>query len=215
MAFLFKQLYKQTITSNVIRKSALKQYTTALNESKKYLEQCPNYMSLNSDWTVEHAESAQNLFNDMTVQENFLSEEEEQNLFAEIEPYLKRLRYEFDHWDDAIHGYRETERLQWNKENTNIISRLRELAFPKTVAQLKHVHILDLAPKGYIKPHIDATRFCGNTIAGMSLLSDCVMRLVQDKHKHLSADIFLKRRSLYIMKDTARILKFPGIVDYQ
>lgn len=37
MAFRFKQLFKQTIISNVIRKSALKKYSTALNESKKYL----------------------------------------------------------------------------------------------------------------------------------------------------------------------------------
>lgn len=58
-------------------------------------------MYLNNDWTVEHAETAQNLFNDMTVKENFLSEEDEQSLFTELEPYLKRLRYEFDHWDDV------------------------------------------------------------------------------------------------------------------
>lgn len=58
----------------------------------------------------------------------------------------------------AIHGYRETERLQWNEKNSATIDRLREIAFPKSVSQLKHVHILDLAPKGYIKPHIDAVR---------------------------------------------------------
>lgn len=66
----------------------------------------------------------------------------------------------------AIHGYRETERLQWNDKNTATINRLREISFPESVAQLKHVHILDLAPKGYIKPHIDAVRvrfyFIGN-----------------------------------------------------
>lgn len=43
-------------------------------------------------------------------------------------------------------------------------------------------------------------QFCGNTIAGMSLLSDSVMRLVDDKNKSLSVDILLKRRSVYIMK---------------
>lgn len=60
----------------------------------------------------------------------------------------------------AIHGYRETERLKWNKENTKILDRVRDIAFPSNTAPLKHVHILDLADNGYIKPHIDATRVC-------------------------------------------------------
>lgn len=58
----------------------------------------------------------------------------------------------------AIHGYRETERLKWNSENTKILDRVRNLAFPPNVAQLKYVHILDLDKKGFIKPHIDAVR---------------------------------------------------------
>lgn len=28
------------------------------------------------------------------------------------------------------------------------------------------MHVLDLHENGYIKPHVDAVRFCGNTIAG-------------------------------------------------
>lgn len=39
--------------------------------------------------------------NDMLVYKDFISEEEEQSLFAEIEPYIKRLRYEIDHWDNV------------------------------------------------------------------------------------------------------------------
>lgn len=113
----------------------------------------------------------------MTVHKNFISDAEERSILEEIEPYLKRMRYEFDHWDDvrlvflhicgilsklrfpqAIHGYRETERLKWNEANTKILDRVRQLAFPPGVGQLKHVHILDLDKKGYIKPHIDAIR---------------------------------------------------------
>ncbi|XP_069694241.1 alpha-ketoglutarate-dependent dioxygenase alkB homolog 7, mitochondrial-like [Periplaneta americana] len=141
---------------------------------------------------------------DMTVVEDFLSEEEEKSLHCEVEPYMKRLRYEFDHWDDAIHGYRETERLHWNTQNTLILQRVRDIAFPPGTPQLSLVHVLDLAEKGLIKPHIDSVRFCGNTIAGLSLLSDSVMRLVHEKHKERVVDILLKRRSLYIMKNTAR-----------
>lgn len=116
----------------------------------------------------------------MTVYEDFLGEVEENSILDEIQPYLAKLHYEFDHWDDvcklrevffdltdvsfvctqAIHGYRETERLKWNEKNKLLLQRVRELAFPPTVAQLKHVHVLDLDKNGYIKPHIDATRVC-------------------------------------------------------
>jgi hypothetical protein len=37
----------------------------------------------------------------MVVCDDFLSVEDENSLFDEIEPYIKRLRYEFDHWDDV------------------------------------------------------------------------------------------------------------------
>ncbi|XP_044737902.1 alpha-ketoglutarate-dependent dioxygenase alkB homolog 7, mitochondrial [Chrysoperla carnea] len=144
------------------------------------------------------------LLQDMLVYEDFLTESEEKTLLDEIEPYLKRLRYEFDHWDDAIHGYRETERLHWNEDNSKTLKKVRDIAFPPDIAQLAHVHVLDLAPKGFIKPHIDAVRFCGTTIAGLSLLSDSVMRLVHDKKKLYTADVLLKRRSLYIMRNSAR-----------
>uniref|UniRef100_A0A1B6LUG8 Alpha-ketoglutarate-dependent dioxygenase AlkB-like domain-containing protein n=1 Tax=Graphocephala atropunctata TaxID=36148 RepID=A0A1B6LUG8_9HEMI len=140
----------------------------------------------------------------MLIIDSFLSTEEEKSLLIEIEPYMKRLHYEFSHWDNAIHGYRETERLKWNDDNTKIINRVRDSAFLPGSPQLRHVHILDLAEEGYIKPHIDSVRFCGNTIAGLSLLTDCVMRLVYDKDKSKVIDILLKRRSLYIMRDSVR-----------
>jgi len=37
----------------------------------------------------------------MKVLENFLTTDEEEEFLKEIEPYLKRMRYEFDHWDDV------------------------------------------------------------------------------------------------------------------
>lgn len=39
---------------------------------------------------------------DMALMENFISPTEEESFLKELEPYLKRLRYEFDHWDDVI-----------------------------------------------------------------------------------------------------------------
>ncbi|KAK3612311.1 hypothetical protein CHS0354_011029 [Potamilus streckersoni] len=140
----------------------------------------------------------------MKVYDNFISQEEEGSILNEIEPYLRRLRYETSHWDDAIHGYRETERKHWTEKNKQILQRVKDLAFPPGVAPLAYIHILDLQKTGYIKPHIDAVRFCGDTIAGLSLLSSCVMRLTHEKDEAKYADILLKRRSLYIMKNVAR-----------
>ncbi|KFB40228.1 AGAP000760-PA-like protein [Anopheles sinensis] len=156
---------------------------------------------------------------DMRVFENFISEQEEISLLEEIEPYLKRLRYEFDHWDDAIHGYRETERKHWFPANRAILDRVVADAFAGSA--MPYVHVLDLAEEGVIKPHVDSVRYCGNTIAGISLLSDSVMRLVRtndeeqtneeyrqifskDRDKKFWADVLLPRRSLYVMKHSAR-----------
>ncbi|XP_064626848.1 alpha-ketoglutarate-dependent dioxygenase alkB homolog 7, mitochondrial-like [Lineus longissimus] len=144
------------------------------------------------------------LSSDMLIYENFIDEEEERDLFNEIEPYVKKLRYEYDHWDNAIHGYRETERRNWTKKNKRIIQRIRDLAFPPEVAQLAYVHILDLHEDGHIKPHVDSVKFCGDTIAGVSLLSSSVMGLVHEKDETKWAKFLLGRRSLYIMKGTAR-----------
>ncbi|KAH8296439.1 hypothetical protein KR054_006164, partial [Drosophila jambulina] len=168
----------------------------------------------------------------MRIITDFISEKEEQQLHEEIEPYMSRLRYEFDHWDDAIHGFRETERKKWFPHNREVLERVRQVAFDGAI--MPYVHILDLAADGVIKPHVDSTRYCGTTISGISLLSDSVMRLVrtdaqryqqstkadskdadtdaayrhQPKEASLEnkfyADLLLPRRSLYIMSHTAR-----------
>lgn len=109
----------------------------------------------------------------MLIIEDFLTEPEEEALFAEVDPYMKRLRYEFDHWDDvslmqvyintfssrqqqAIHGFRETERQKWYPDNKKIIDRVNATAFIGSI--LPHIHVLDLADKGVIKPHVDSSR---------------------------------------------------------
>ncbi|GIY50993.1 alpha-ketoglutarate-dependent dioxygenase alkB homolog 7, mitochondrial, partial [Caerostris extrusa] len=92
------------------------------------------------------------------VYENFISESEEKSLLTEIEPIFKRRRYQFDHWDGAIEGYRETEKEVWNEENSKIIQRLCQLSFPSDCGPMKHVHVLDLSKNGYIKPHIDSVK---------------------------------------------------------
>ncbi len=41
------------------------------------------------------------LAKDLLVYENFISDIEEKSLFDEVEIYLKRMRYAYDHWDDV------------------------------------------------------------------------------------------------------------------
>ncbi|XP_062551501.1 alpha-ketoglutarate-dependent dioxygenase alkB homolog 7, mitochondrial-like isoform X1 [Armigeres subalbatus] len=178
--------------------------------------QLPPYLTLHGQWPQDDREQ---FLAGMTVFQDFITEAEEQALLQEIEPYLKRMRYEFDHWDDAIHGYRETERKHWYPANRAIFDRVKHLAFQGET--LPYIHVLDLTKEGVIKPHVDSVRYCGSTIAGISLLSDSVMRLVRTNDeeqtnaeyrqifashrgdKHWS-DVFLARRSLYIMKHAAR-----------
>lgn len=162
----------------------------------------------------------------MRIYEDFVSEDEERGLVSELDPIMKRLIYEQAHWDDvswrrlcikilsswfaswqAIHGYRETERTEWSPHNELIISRIRQVAFPPGTPQLHRVHVLDLKKSGVIKPHIDSVKFCGDTIAGLSLLSPSIMRLVHHEHPKddsFTVDCLLPRRSLYVMSGPAR-----------
>lgn len=163
----------------------------------------------NSQWW-DHFLSAndttlfQTLKTDFVVYENFISLEEEKSLLTEIEPYLSRLRYEHNHWDNAIHAYKETERKNWNEFNKNTLNRIKSVAFESTEIPLPYVHVLDIEKVGYIKPHVDSVKFCGRTIAGLSLLSPCVMRLALEKDKTKYGDLLLLPRSLYIMRDRSR-----------
>uniref|UniRef100_A0A3Q2PJF5 Alpha-ketoglutarate-dependent dioxygenase alkB homolog 7, mitochondrial n=1 Tax=Fundulus heteroclitus TaxID=8078 RepID=A0A3Q2PJF5_FUNHE len=149
-------------------------------------------------------ELVQTLGSQVQVRPGFISEEEEAALLQELEPGLRKKRYEFDHWDDAIHGYRETERLRWGPVCEEILNRVRSVAFPQGGPLLGPVHVLDLDKAGYIKPHVDSVKFCGSTIAGLSLLSDSIMRLVKDDAPNEWLDLLLTRRSLYILRDQAR-----------
>ncbi|KAL5278188.1 ALKBH7 family protein [Megaselia abdita] len=152
------------------------------------------------------SEEKTKLLEDLKVIPNFITDQEEESIFKEVEPYLKRLHYESDHWDDAIHGFRETERKQWYPDNRKILDRVKDLAFNGVI--MPYIHVLDLSADGVIKPHVDSTRYCGDTIAGISLLSQSVMRLVRTgddaPEEKFSVDIFLDKKSLYIMSKTSR-----------
>lgn len=149
-------------------------------------------------------ELVQRLGSQVEVRTGFITEEEEGAFMRELELGLKKKRYEYDHWDDAIHGYRETERVRWGAACEEVLNRVRSVAFPAGSPLLGPVHVLDLDKNGYIKPHIDSVKFCGSTIAGLSLLSDSIMRLVKEDATNEWLDLLLPRLSLYILRDDAR-----------
>ncbi|XP_072934075.1 alpha-ketoglutarate-dependent dioxygenase alkB homolog 7, mitochondrial [Epargyreus clarus] len=164
----------------------------------------PDYVDIHPSWKVyEEPELRAEVLRNMRILPDFVSEAEEASLLAEVEPQLKRMRYEFDHWDNAIEGYRETERSTWRADNEAVLTRIRAV-FPQGATLLPHAHVLDLAAAGHIKPHVDAVRFCGDVIAGLCLLSSAVMRLTHEKHPNLVLDALLERRCLYIMSGVAR-----------
>ena len=39
--------------------------------------------------------------NSLLIKEDFLSHEEEKSLLDEVDPYMRKLRYEYDHWDSV------------------------------------------------------------------------------------------------------------------
>lgn len=52
--------------------------------------------------SVEERENVQDLVDgNLEVREDFISEQEESLLLKEVEPYLKRQKYQYDHWDDV------------------------------------------------------------------------------------------------------------------
>jgi len=106
------------------------------------------------------------VFEDMQVFHDFISPEEEKNLMEELEIKFKRARYQYDHWDDAIHGYRETEKPSWNELNTPILDRLKGLAFNPDSPILESAHVLDLSEKGHIKPHLDSIKVRNENLFG-------------------------------------------------
>ena len=48
--------------------------------------------------------------------------------------------------------------MRWSKESLSVISRMKSAAFEKSDVQKSSVHVLDLSPSGFIKPHVDSIK---------------------------------------------------------
>lgn len=77
-------------------------YVCFITYDNLFIVEIPSYIQFSDGWTSDYLEISKNLCRDMRLYNDFLSSEEETSIFEEIEPYLKRMRYEFDHWDDVI-----------------------------------------------------------------------------------------------------------------
>eukprot|EP00051_Salpingoeca_urceolata_P006707 m.88750 g.88750 ORF g.88750 m.88750 type:complete len:269 (+) comp14953_c0_seq3:1847-2653(+) len=165
---------------------------------------------------------------DMVVYPNVITEHEEEELLREVEPALRRCRYEQGHWDRAITNYREVFRSRWKRtEARAIVQRLVSTSPLSELDVSPSVHVLDLAADGEVLPHVDSN-YAGPVVTGLSLMSDSVMELhpverggeadsrcsdscdVQSAADSNTGDgdgvvrVLLPRRSLYVMQRTAR-----------
>lgn len=106
------------------------------------------------------------------------------------------------------------EHSRWSPESSAILANIRSAiqgTVPAPLEFLPKVHILDLHADGHIKPHVDSIKFSGGIVAGLSLLSDAVMRLRpvdpetdEPADESSIADFLLRQRSVYVMSGAAR-----------
>jgi alkylated DNA repair protein alkB homolog 7 len=167
---------------------------------------------------------------------------------------LNRRRYEQGHWDSVIQKYREIELLDEEADSLKSflqpIRQLLERNHSSTYsANVLHgnaigdhhspdssllfsgswlpCHAIDLHPSGALNAHVDSVRFSGNIVAGLSLLSDSIMRLkpsdncdavtrkatadatdtpetIQTDFNKGYIDLWLPTRSLYVLSGRSR-----------
>jgi alkylated DNA repair protein alkB homolog 7 len=132
-----------------------------------------------------------------------------------------RRRYEQGHWDSVIQKYREIELLDDESEHLKpFLQPIRELletnhSRPKSYldgdaslyfsGSWLRCHAIDLHPSGSLNAHVDSVRYSGNVVAGLSLLSESIMRLKPSGEAASGyIDLLLPTRSLYVLSGVSR-----------
>lgn len=161
---------------------------------------------------------------DCMVFEDFLTKGEHDSLANEIVSddcdlrlqRFRRKKYEMDHWDSVIKGYKELERHIefWNESNAKTLRKTQAFIHEHLKAHVDDCvnldwlppHIIDLASDGAISPHVDSIKFSGKVVAGLSLLSERTMwlRLADQQTDTPKICLKLPPRSLYILCNKAR-----------
>ena len=98
---LCKSLFSSRFSS--INAKSVRYFTRYLSSRANNLREEDSRISFITDGcSVEELENVQDLVDgNLEVREDFISEEEESLLLKEVEPYLKRQKYQYDHWDDV------------------------------------------------------------------------------------------------------------------
>eukprot|EP00123_Amoebidium_parasiticum_P005457 comp16645_c0_seq1/m.14841 comp16645_c0_seq1/g.14841 ORF comp16645_c0_seq1/g.14841 comp16645_c0_seq1/m.14841 type:complete len:282 (-) comp16645_c0_seq1:108-953(-) len=148
---------------------------------------------------------------DLVALPQFLTKQEHDMLAKELEPELKRRRWEKGHWDTVINDYREISKslTRWSPASRAVVDRVYQCpVFARDMKWFNYLHVLDLNATGHIKAHRD-NDYCGTTVAGLCLLSPRIMefRPVDAKEGDESAPLvrlYLEPGMLYVMRRTMR-----------
>ncbi len=142
----------------------------------------------------------------LSIYPDFISEEMERQLLAEIDQqiwivdYKRRLQY---------YGYRNEldapyDLIKFPVEIPPLILELSKTIVAQKLLGMQpdQVIINEYVPGEGIIPHKDRNYF-ENQICGVNLGSGCIMRFIKDRTKE-TVDLEIPRRSLYIMQDEVR-----------
>lgn len=154
------------------------------------------------------------------VYTNALTQTEGDLITKEILSRMKRRRYEKGHWDAVIVNYKEVEMSDFSfdtPEIPNIFHRVRqhlaEHHLNSNPVEWLPCHAIDLKKEGELTAHVDSIKFSGDLVAGVSLLSPSIMRLVPDdgtdEQNEASGadgwvDLYLPPLSLYALTGVGR-----------
>lgn len=120
----------------------------------------------------------------MIVVPDFISADEEESLIHDVEPQLRRRRFDDGHFDGVILHYRErTFAISALSTSSQAVMARAYRLFPEAPAAGKHmdsIHAVELARHGEIRNHVDSVKFSGSIVCGISLLSDAIMRLTEE-----------------------------------
>lgn len=181
---------------------------------------------------VNLTKAPSNYDNSAVVYPGFLSKEEGQSLVEEVSKRLKRRRFEEGHWDSVISKYREIElatpdevdgsnsTIEDTPQYAKTIERTRDLLKSYVSSQSRNnmtwlpCHAIDLSKNGRLDAHVDSVKFSGEIVAGISLLSDSIMRLRPAKGEWIDdssdesleghVDLYLPKLSLYCLHGMSR-----------
>ena len=188
----------------------------------------PDYVNLSN--------AAKDYDNSAVVYPGFLSEEEGQIIVKEVSRRMKRRRFEDGHWDSVISKYREIELATPYDMRSHellsgddidipqyaqIIQRTRNVLKTYVSSQSTDnevewlpCHAIDLSQDGSLDAHVDSVKFSGEIVAGISLLSDSIMRLRPAKGEWTNdtvkesedtfVDMYLPKLSLYCLHGMSR-----------